>query len=546
MAVQIDPPGQVQEFVDILKRRKWQIALPAAVFLSIGIAIGVIIPKKYLVTTQVELREIFLGEGAAKAAAAQAQGIAESAPQQILSPKRITEVLETLKWPEYLTLSKTEQAEYRSGIREDTSVNVPRKGTKDVGSSFVTIEYRNVDKDYAQQFLKALRGAWIEQVVERQRTRYDLEYRKLLERRTELEKDYEKETLLRSDLRSENDISPTQPTPGANQQRVEDATVERFEANRARLEEVTSGLAEAEEALLLLQRQLAETEPEIPKTKVIEGQSFAVQIEAARSKQRELENKLVGYRPPHPSYKLIQRELETLDDEIRRLEMQQTSSEVQQEFEPNKVYTRLEDQIANMELSIGRFEAEKNAIRILLEENRRDLRRLNEAYREDGAHSDRIEAISLALQEIEVDLVRKKQRRDVVYGASGNPFQITQEVEEPGSPTEPDPILIIAFALVLGLAVGFGSAIAAEFSKSCFRNTGDISRVMVAPVLGVIAPIVTRGERRKRLFMRLVVGTFSMLLIGSILFVTWAWSTEPDLLGAELNDSIEQFRAMFL
>jgi len=225
MAVQIDPPGQVQEFVDILKRRKWQILLPAAVFLSLGIAIGVIIPKKYLVTTQVELREIFLGEGAAKAAAAQAEGIAESAPQQILSPKRITEVLETLKWPEYLTLSKTEQAEYRSGVREDTSVTVPRKGTKDVGSSFVTIEYRDVDKERAQQLLKSLRETWITQVVERERTRYNVEYSNLLERQSELDKEYRKLKREQQELLTEHDISPTQPAPGQNQQRIEDPTV---------------------------------------------------------------------------------------------------------------------------------------------------------------------------------------------------------------------------------------------------------------------------------------------------------------------------------
>lgn len=545
MAVQVDSPGQIQEFLDILMRRKWQILLPALLVLSIGIAVATVIPKKYFVETQVELREIFLGEETGKNASSAAEGIAENAPQQILSPKRITEVLESLKWPEYLTLSKAEQVEYRSSLRDNVSVSVPRKG-KNVGSSFVTISYRHVNKDNAQQFLKALRGAWIEQVVERQRTRVDLEYRKLLERRTELEKDYLKETRLLADLRSQNDISPTQPTPAANQQRVEDPTVTRFEGNMDRLEEITAELTAAEESLLLVNKQLADTEPEVPKVKVIEGQSFAQQIEETRAKQRALENKLDGIRPAHPRYQLTQRELEQLDEEIRRLEMQQTSSEVTQEFERNPDYTKLETMAANLELEIGTLGAEKEGLRKNIEENRRDLRRLNEAYREDREHSARIKTIELAMQEVEVDLVRKKQRRDVVYGASGNPFQITQEVEEPGSPTEPDPILIIAFSLVLGLGLGFGLAVASEFSKSCFRTAGDINRVMVAPVLGVIAPIVTKGERRRSLFKRFVVGSLSFLLIGSILFITWAWSSEPDLLGAELNDSIEQFRTMFL
>ena len=320
MAVQIDPPGQLQEFLEILKKRKWQITLPALLLLSLGICFAVIVPKKFLVETQVELREIFLGEGQDKAASQQAQAIAENAPQQILSPKRITEVLETLKWPEYLTLSKIDKADYRADIRDNITVTVPRR-EKTAGSAFVSIEYANVNKDRAQQFLKALRQAWIEQVVERQRTRYDVEYRKLLERRAELEKDYLKETQLLSDLRSENDISPTQPTPGANQQRVEDPMVTRFEDNTDRLEDVKNELFTAEESLLLVQQQLADTEPEIPKTKVIAGLSFATQIEEARIAQTAKERQLDGIRPAHPRYKLIQRELEMLDSQIRELEM---------------------------------------------------------------------------------------------------------------------------------------------------------------------------------------------------------------------------------
>ena len=181
-----------------------------------------------------------------------------------------------------------------------------------------------------------------------------------------------------------------------------------------------------------------------------------------------------------------------------------------------------------------------------LEENRRDLRRLTEAYREDGEHSVRIETIKVAMHEVEIDLVNKKQRRDVVYGDTGNPFQITQEVEEPGSPTEPNPFIIIAMSLALGMAVGFGGALVGEFSKSCFKSTADIGRVMVTPVLGVIAPIVTRRERRVRRLKRFFVGVLSLSLIASILFMTWAWAFDPDLLGSQLNDSIEDFRALFV
>ncbi len=100
--------------------------------------------------------------------------------------------------------------------------------------------------------------------------------------------------------------------------------------------------------------------------------------------------------------------------------------------------------------------------------------------------------------------------------------------------------------MVLGLALGLGSALLGEFSKSCFRNTSDISRVLVVPVLGVVSPIVTRVQKRRQMLRRFAVGSMSLLLIGSVLFVTWAWVEEPTLLGDRMNESIETFRGLFL
>jgi uncharacterized protein involved in exopolysaccharide biosynthesis len=545
MAVQIDPPGQIQEFLDILKRRRWQILLPTLFLFSLGIASAVIVPKKYLVTTQVELRELFLGDDARGAGRDGTQAVAENAPQQIKSMRRITEVLDTLKWPDYLTLGRVGQNEYRQGVQGNVSVIVPRKD-RDVGSSFVTIEYRNVDKDRAQTFLKALRQAWIEQVVQREQSRHDIEYNKLLERAADLDKEYLKLTRQLTDLRTGNDISPTQPTPGVNQQRVEDPKIVRFERNVERSEEANLELATAAASLEIAREQLAETDPEIPKKKVVAGVTYDADIQKLRNDQLKKELELDGIRPEHPRYKKTQRELAGLEDRIAELERSQTEAEEQVGFEPNPLYLSLERAVGALELEVGRLSAEREALRKALEVGRDEIRRLNEAYREDRAYNARLATIQLAMGEIEIARQMKKQRRDVVFGPAGNPFQITQEVEPPGSPTEPDPLLILAFSLVLGLGAGFGGALLAEFSKSCFRNTADISRVLVVPVLGAISPIITRVQRRRRLLLRFLVGSMSLLLIGSVLFVTWAWSSEPTILGDRMNDSIERLRGLFL
>ena len=129
--------------------------------------------------------------------------------------------MEKLKWAEYLTLPREEQYEYLQDIQDSLTVTVPRKN-KDVGSTFVTIEYLNTSASRAEQFLRELRTAWIEQVVERDRDKIKLEYSNLLEEQASKEKELQREHRQLTELRGRYGLSPTQPTPGSNQGRAED------------------------------------------------------------------------------------------------------------------------------------------------------------------------------------------------------------------------------------------------------------------------------------------------------------------------------------
>jgi hypothetical protein len=70
----------------------------------------------------------------------------------------------------------------------------------------------------------------------------------------------------------------------------------------------------------------------------------------------------------------------------------------------------------------------------------------------------------------------------------------------------------------------------------------DISRVMVAPVLGNIGGIRTSRQRRLRRLRRTLVGTFSAGVICMLLFLTWAWARNRELLSPQLIGRIEQLR----
>jgi hypothetical protein len=222
-----------------------------------------------------------------------------------------------------------------------------------------------------------------------------------------------------------------------------------------------------------------------------------------------------------------------------------SQGEVLEQWLPNPAHAALKNQLRATQIQhagvMGRLRLLEDAVAIELEEaeERQDI------YRQVREKTAGIARLVSVLDELEGRLQYKKQVMDIMNGPTGNPFQITQEVVVPKEATEPDPWLIIAISLVLGLALGLGGAMLSEYSRNCFRGAGDISGVMIVPVLGVVNHIRTRGAQRRLHLRRALVGTSSAVVMGSFLFVTWAWGWNQELLSARVLDSIEGFRDLF-
>ncbi|MAF65764.1 MAG: hypothetical protein CMJ84_08915 [Planctomycetes bacterium] len=547
MAVQIDPPGQLQEFLAILKRRVWQIVLPTLFSLSLGVGFAIIVPKKYEVTTQVELRETLAGVGGASGTELSLSAReAENAPHQIKSLQRIRWVVEKLNWAEYLTLPREEQYEYLQDIQDSLTVTVPRKN-KDVGSTFVTIEYLDTSAQRAEEFLRELRTAWIEQVVERDRDKIKLEYSNLLAQQAAKEKVLQREHRQLTELRGRYGLSPTQPTPGSNQGRTEDPAYLRLMELETRIDELALEEAAAQATVEELAGQLEQTDERVQEMAYVEGQTYDEKLEELRAERAQhlSELRTGGWRPAHSTYRQLQHLIETVEGNIDALEKLVTRGEVQENWVPNEAWQILNERLAGAELALVLVGKERVELEKKFEQDQEVLRQLQDVYREDSEHSEAITRLTTSLADVDVMLQRKKHQMEFIETSSGNPFQIMQDVVAPSTPSEPNPFMIVAFALVAGLALGAGSAILAELSRSSFKSAADISAVMLIPVLGVVEDIVTRAQLRRRLLRRIAVGSSSTVLIGAVVFVTWAWATNPDLLAPDVLDGIEEFRELF-
>jgi succinoglycan biosynthesis transport protein ExoP len=544
--IQVEQPGQLQEFVQVLRKRRWQVLLPLATLLTLGVCFAIIVPRKYIVTTQVELRENLFDAGdRQKVSASTSLREAENAPYQIKALARIKSVVDQLKgWTDYMAMSPQDQHLYLLKLQDDIEVTMPRK-LKSQGSIFVSISFRHTEPDRAFEFLRGLRTAWIEQEVDRDRTRISAEYQGLVRQEEGLKKEVAREESDFAQLRSAYNISPTQPSPSANQVRIEDPVFARLNEHQGDLAEKRIELSSNVAMVAGIEAQLIGVPKEISQRDIVGGVDLSKELENLNVALLALRSDLAGYGRQHSKYRVIQGEIADKQLEIENASGRVSRGEVREAWAPNEVFLELDSALKRARIEGQVITAAIQELESTLGREAEEAEERQDVYREVREKTAEIARFVAALDELGLRIQHKKQVMDIMNGPAGNPFQITQEVVEPREATEPDPWLLVSISLILGLAVGLGSALMSEYSRSCFRGAGDISRVMIVPVLGVVNHIRTKGAVRRLRWQRALVGTSSFLILGAFVFVTYAWGWRPELLHGQLLTSIEEFRGWF-
>jgi len=544
--IQVEAPGQLQEFLQVLRKRRWQTLLPLGFILTVGVCFATIVPRKYIVTTQVELRENLFDAGERRNVnASTSLREAENAPYQIKALARIRSVVDQLKgWTDYMALSPQDQHEYLLDLQEDIEVTMPRR-LKTQGSTFVTISFRHTDPRRAFEFLRGLRTAWIEQEVERDRNRLAAEFQGLLREQEELKKEIAAEERDFAQLRSDYNISPTQPSPSANQVRIEDPVFERLNDHETELAAARISDGTFAAALAGIREQMEGVPQQVLQQSVRGGVDLTEEISDLNRRLGGLRTELGGYGRQHSRYKLLQDEIAKTEKDLDEVRNRVTQGEVHEQWVDNSDYAKLKVRLRDIQLERTGIQARITHLEDALAHEREEAEERQDVYREVREKTADIARLVNVLDDLEGRLQYKKQVMDIMNGPTGNPFQITQEVVEPQEATEPDPWLIVAISLVLGLAVGLGGTMLSEYSRNCFRGAGDISGVMIVPVLGIVNHIRTRGAVRRLRLRRTLVGASSVLIMGSCLFVTWAWGWNQEFLSEQVLESIEVFRGWF-
>jgi uncharacterized protein involved in exopolysaccharide biosynthesis len=532
--------GQLQELLAILRKRAWQIALPAVVVLACGISLAVLLPKEYEVQTIIEVRDAPLplaGQGVSPDLLQQEVAVARI---QIRARERVRRVIERLEWPDYLALQPQMQDLYLE--RVTAAINVTPVTAKDRGSSFLTIEYTGRDSRRATDFVNTLRQTYTNEVLERFRNSARSALRTLEGQLLQAELHLRDKERLATDLKKKHGLSATQQAPGPGRQREEDPLFTQLTQQEGSLYTARTKLAAEKQALELLEDQWRDTPTEVPQSSATPGVQVNDQLAKLEAQILQEREKQVGITPKHSSWKKAELEIEKLERLKVGLLGTARPGGTEERFVSNPERDQLQLQVQAKEVSIRELEATIASLETSLEDLKRRHVERTEILREVADLDRQVQVETDAYAAIHQSAMGQKRFVDLITRPESNPFELMADARPPPFPTSPNVLLLIAAALAIGLGVGLAGALAAEFGRNAFRGVGDISRSLAVPVLGAVNRIVTRGEARSALLRRAVVGTSTLVLVGTILWVTWAYQTRPALLGPRVTQLIDDLR----
>lgn len=545
----IQGSNQLVDLLRALKRRRYQVAVPALLIASVGISLAVMWPKRYKVATRIEISDRTRVEFDARLKNPNEVAIrreAASASDHIRNYKRVKSVIEAnlAQWPEYVkgTDEQRQQLINETIIKKSLSAQPTVKDPKNGGSIFIDISFSDEDRERAAKFLKDLTESWLTEMQDTDKDTLLTERATLQQMIDNLAKDlrekeeryYEQVQLLGQD--------PT--TPGGDDRRENrgDWTFRELEKQKSNLADVEFQLDTAEFELQQARERLAAEPDKVTTPIVVEGDDPDSEIGKLEELKEKLEERLANLRPTASQYRIYKPKLEQVTSKLEELRGVEPTSSIRYEQKDNPLVAEYRSAVRALEDRAGKLKNQREDLVAYVKVLDEEAKARTNLYKNLDELRNQVSEARKFLNET----TQQWQERDkslAMLDSAPNPWQITQPPVPTSAATQPNAYLLSAVAVVLGLALGLGGALVSEFARSCYRSVGDLASVMSVPVLGAIETILTRRERRRIQLSRAVAGLSTAMIVGTIGWITWLWYSSPERLPLEVQEAIERMRS---
>lgn len=485
------PQISLQRYVELLKRRRWQVIPVSLIGLVIGGLVAFFIPRYYVAETLIEHQAV-PGQNSTRSDDP-FKSIVDSAYWTI--PQAVGAAMTALNWPEAKATGYQLQENERA-VRDNLKVYDSNAGSSTREDyAQIRVTFRDRDGLRSAEFLNALVEAWIKKRLEELRRPSEESRSSAAERVRLLKQDQDQLVREKQGLALQHKLDP-QLGPEIQYAKVKDEQFAQvaLRGTRTDLDRELATLQKAQQAdrdkLVSVSPRAKEDPDELLKavSATPQGAALATQILYWR-------DVLQNFLPGTSRHAEAQRGI--VQCEKKMLELIGPRDVDADGLVPNPEYETLRKVIEAREAEILLKSADLQKIDDQLAAEVARVESLIVGY-------EKYRSVSNRLAEVEKDIARALddlRDAEAVLANLGKQETVKQrnKANAPPRPTDPNILLVAMLGCVLGLGLAISLILALDIVQGTFKTIEDVERGLPVPVLGGMSHLETEFEREQLL-----------------------------------------------
>ncbi|PIE22207.1 MAG: hypothetical protein CSA62_13515 [Planctomycetota bacterium] len=515
------PNLEFGRYVDLVKRRRWQLVPIGLLGLFIGFIVAWSIPRYYEAGTKVQLRPRLIG-GQVSGWDREDPFLREvnKARMTIQNYQLVRDAIEKLGWDDYFAVR--DDFEKASAFIWDvvSRVNVlDLDPSRNRSSATLEISFRDQDPRRAADFTNVLREAYFENEREALVQSAEIQLGLLQTEAKRAREVLDRQSKEMQLFQESTGYIPTDTEDQGGRRELRSRQQELRELERGK-QELVKQIADLKTTLDLKRQRLSVMDKRRP---VQVAGSDVLLIQRAQLVKRIESNKrtLEKWQPGFHGYQTKLAEIEA--DEERLAKIEKEISEKGLDTEPNPEFQALQREIALGGEEIAGLNKRLEMQEALVAAAKKENAGLPDILRRYRAIERELDSASTALDKAEE--ATNAQRREVALLKSGDDviIQTLAPATPPLAPNYPNRLLLTLIGLGIGLAFAIVAILALDFLQPTWKSMDEVARGLGGlAVLGGVAhldlPEEIEAARKRRGRMMLAIGLV-LLLIAALLTI---------------------------
>ncbi len=513
------PTISFARYLDLLKRRTFQVLSLSLLGLVVGGVVALLIPRYYVARTVVQFNRPILDPKLGTPEDPMAQVI-EGA--RVTVPAMVERALVALAWPELFSGGPGDRWEFTETVRRNVSVfdMGPHNPRRTIAT--MQISYADTDGFRAKEMANKLRELWLQEFFENLSKDAHGDLHSIHKAIGETEQDL---AILATEIESYERQHQLNPDDWR-------------ETRTGQLGWFTEARARTAERLFAAEGDLSRLRAEIGYNKsmmeVIEPTRALTGAErfedpTLRAKWVQLQQELLKItallsyvKPAHSSYSVGEARLRAIRDELALLEQRVGDARLEK---PNPDYVALVTKVRQLEASLKAATEARTRLAAELEEQDKRLGQLPAVfakYRQMLDKRTRIEGDLVALQ-----TERRKKEAIIRRIINERPCEVLMEAYQPPAPTVPNRTLVTLAGCLIGLGVAIALVLLLDLLRATYKTVADVEIGLALPVLGSLSHMETDVERRRLHARRVRLTIVSAVLLTLLVCVVTIYYVRP-------------------